>query len=326
MKTEILKILKQCNGFVSGQDLCEQFQVSRTAVWKMIKQLQQEGCRIEAVRNKGYRLLLVADVMTEAEIGSQIQTRWLGRCLKYFEVIDSTNTKAKQLAEQGAEEGLLVVADSQQSGKGRRGKSWSSPPGENIFMSFVLRPDLPPQCAPMITLLAGLAVAGGIRKLTGLKAEIKWPNDIVVQGQKVCGILTEMSAELEQIHYVVTGIGINVNTDCFPAEIAKTATSIRLQTGEMTSRSQLIAVILSEFEQYYQLFLQTNDMSLLKAEYQAMLVNKNRQILVTGPGHKQQGLCLGINDKGELLMEGPDGQVKEVMAGEVSVRGVYGYV
>ncbi len=326
MKTKILTILKEEEGFVSGQELCRRLGVSRTAVWKVMKQLGEEGYVIEAVRNRGYRLVEVADVMTKAEIGSRMHSKWMGRELVYLPETDSTNIQARRLAEEGYPEGTLVVADCQKAGKGRRGRCWSSPPGSSIYMSFLLKPDIPPYCASMITLIAGMAVAQAVKGETGLPAQIKWPNDVVVNGRKICGILTEMSTELERIHYIVTGIGINVNQQEFPEEIQATAVSLRMEAGRSISRSGLIASSMEWFEGYYEQFLKTQDLSLLQADYESMLANLGREVLVLDPAGEYRGICRGIDQGGRLLVELSDGSRRAVMSGEVSVRGIYGYV
>ena len=200
VKTEILKAIKEEAGFVSGQELCDRFGVSRTAVWKAIGQLKEEGFQIEAVRNKGYRLLSSDDVITEAELMSSMEGGFIKKIV-YYEETDSTNIRARKLAEEGAPDGTLVVTDFQNAGRGRRGRMWVSPSGTGIFMSLILRPDILPSSASMLTLVAALAVYDGIKETTGLETVIKWPNDIVAEGKKLCGILTEMSAELEGIHY-----------------------------------------------------------------------------------------------------------------------------
>lgn len=326
MKTEILAILKEAEGFVSGQALCDRLGVSRTAVWKVIKQLEEEGCRIEAVRNKGYRLMEVADVMTEAELATRMDSKWMGKKLVYLNETDSTNIQARKLAEAGAPSGTLVVAESQNAGKGRRGRSWSSPPGSSIYMSVLLRPDISPQCASAVTLLAGMATARGIREKTGLPVQIKWPNDLVIDGRKICGILTEMSAEMEQIHYIVTGIGINVNQQEFPEEISRTATSLYLTSGKAFRRSEIIACTIHWFERYYEKFASACDLSALKEEYESMLANMDREVAVLDPAGEYRGICRGIDKDGELLVECRDGSIRRVLSGEVSVRGIYGYV
>ncbi len=326
MKTEILTVLKEAPGFVSGQELCDRLGVSRTAVWKVIKQLEEEGYQIEAVRNKGYRLAEAADVITEAEIGSRLRSKWMGRHLVYFPETDSTNIQAKRLGEEGAPEGTLVVAERQTAGKGRRGRTWSSPAGTSIYMSFLLRPNIPPRCAPMVTLIAGLAGAKAVNQVTGLNARIKWPNDLVVNGKKICGILTEMSAEMEGIHYIVTGIGINVNQKEFPEEIRDKATSLLLEGGRCFNRSQLIAGVMEWFEPYVERFLETKDLSLLKEDYEEMLANLNQEVQVLDPAGEYHGVCQGIDKDGQLLVERGDGSLSRVQSGEVSVRGIYGYV
>lgn len=326
MKTKILTILKEQPGFVSGQALCGWLGVSRTAVWKVIKQLEEEGYVIEAVRNKGYRLVEAADVMTEAEIGSRLCTERMGRSLVYLPQTDSTNIYARKLAQKGYPDGTLVVAESQTAGKGRRGRSWSSPAGSSIYMSLLLRPDIPPYCASMITLVAGMAVSQAVGEMTGLPARIKWPNDVVVNGRKICGILTEMSTEMESIHYIVTGIGINVNQQDFPEEIMATATSLRIEAAKKISRSALIACTMAWFEVYYDQFLKTKDLSLLKAGYETMLANMGQEVLVLDPDGTYKGICRGIDEAGRLLVDTLEGEPKRVLSGEVSVRGIYGYV
>ena len=326
MKTEILKLLKESGDYVSGQDICDRFGVSRTAVWKVIKQLQEEGYQIEAVRNKGYCLKKSADVITKAELDSCMDTRWMGKNLVYYEETDSTNTRAKVLADQGAPSGTLVIADYQNAGRGRRGRYWVSPRHTDIFMSVLLRPEISPSCASMLTLTAAMAVVDGIREVTGLKTEIKWPNDIVYEGKKLCGILTEMSSELECIHYVVIGIGINVNAGEFDEEISDKAVSLRLALGSPVSRSRLAAAVVQSLEQYYQKFLEREDLSLMMDAYNENLVNRDRVVRVLAPGGEYCGISRGINQTGELLVEMEDHTIREVVSGEVSVRGVYGYV
>ncbi len=326
MKTEILWLLKGSRDYLSGQELCGRLGVSRTAVWKVIKQLQSEGYKIEAVRNKGYRLLEGGDVMTEAEIKSCMSGEGRERRVVCYDETDSTNTRAKYLAEEGAGEGTLVVAERQNAGKGRRGRSWVSPPGTGIWMSFILRPDMAPSQASMLTLVAALGVSEGIFQTVGVRPEIKWPNDLVLGGKKICGILTEMSTELETIQYVVVGIGINVNMEEFPEELSQTATSLYMETKKTWKRAPLISAVTDAFEQYFRIFLESGDLSALKADYESRLVNMNRMVTVMNPSGAYSGVCRGIDRNGELLVEREDGQLCHVRSGEVSVRGIYGYV
>lgn len=326
MKSEILSMLRDTDGYLSGQELCRKMGVSRTAVWKAINDLKEEGYTIEAVRNRGYRLVEEADVITQAELRSMLHTKWIGNRLEYFDETDSTNTRARKLAEEGAPHGTLVVADSQVAGKGRRGRLWTSPRGVGIWMSMVLRPPILPMNASMLTLIAGMAVVKGVKASTGLDAMIKWPNDAVLRGKKICGILTEMSTEDECIRYVITGIGINVNIDEFPEELIGKATSLKMESGQAVRRSPVISAVAEALETYYDIFLETMDMSRLKEQYNTELANTGRAVLVLDPRGEYEGTALGIDDEGSLLVEKKDGTVVPVISGEVSVRGIYGYV
>lgn len=326
MKAEILALLREKDGYVSGQELCNRFSVSRTAVWKAINQLKESGYEIEAVPNKGYRLVGQQDVLNKNEIESRMNTKWAGRELYYYESTGSTNLDAKRLLEEGAPEGVLVVGGEQKQGRGRRGRSWQSPPGTNIYMTLGLRPEFQPDLAPMVTLLDAMAVAEAVEETCGLKTQIKWPNDVVIGGKKICGILTEMSAETGYIHYVVIGTGINVNIREFPEDIRETATSLCIEKGETVLRAPIIAKTMEHFEDYYEKFAQTMDLSLLMEKYNARLVNRDASVKVLDPQNVFEGTARGIDEKGRLLVEKKDGSMETVYAGEVSVRGVYGYV
>lgn len=326
MKEEILRLLRSADGYISGQELCNRFGVSRTAVWKAINQLKEAGYEIEAQQNKGYRLMAAPDLMTEAEIKSLMHTEWVAKEVLYFDTIDSTNTKAQELAEKGYQSGTLVVADKQDSGKGRRGRSWVSPSGTGIFMTLMIKPDINPNNASMLTLVAALAVAKAITSVTGEEALIKWPNDIVVNGKKVCGILTEMNAQFDYINHIVVGIGINVHNESFPEEISQMASSLMIEAGgKRFHRAQIIAETMSYFEQYYDTFLKTQDLSALVREYDKLLVNRNKSVRVLDPKEPFDGKAMGITPKGELIVDTWESR-KLVSSGEVSVRGIYGYV
>jgi BirA family biotin operon repressor/biotin-[acetyl-CoA-carboxylase] ligase len=326
MKEEILRLLRSADGYISGQELCNRFGVSRTAVWKAINQLKEAGYEIEAQQNKGYRLMAAPDLMTEAEIKSLMHTEWVAKEVLYFDTIDSTNTKAQELAEKGYPSGTLVVADKQESGKGRRGRSWVSPSGTGIFMTLMIKPDINPNNASMLTLVAALAVAKAITSVTGEEALIKWPNDIVINGKKVCGILTEMNAQFDYINHIVVGIGINVHNESFPEEISQMASSLMIEAGgKRFHRAQIIADTMSYFEQYYDTFLKTQDLSALVREYDELLVNRNKSVRVLDPKEPFDGKAMGITPKGELIVDTWESR-KLVSSGEVSVRGIYGYV
>ena len=294
MKSEILRLLKESDDYISGQQMCDRFHVSRTAVWKAIEQLKKEGYEIEAVRNRGYRLLESPDIMSEAEIRSLMDTEWAGKNIVYFDEIDSTNNRAKELGEKDGAHGTLFVADRQVAGKGRRGRVWESPKGVSIYMTILLRPDLIPTKAPMLTLVMAQSVAEGIREVTGMETGIKWPNDIVVHGKKVCGILTEMSTQMDYINYIVIGIGINVQNESFPEEIGEVATSLRIESGKKQNRAAIIEAVWEEFEKYYDIYLKTEDMQGLVGEYDQKLANMNKQVRVLDPKDPYEGTARGI--------------------------------
>lgn len=326
MKAEILRILKETPGYVSGQQLCERLGVSRTMVWKAIRQLEKEGCQIQAVRNRGYCLMDQGDVLTEAELKSVLDTEWLGKKLVCFDETDSTNIRARRLAEEGAPHGTLVVAERQTAGRGRRGRNWDSPAGSGIWFSMMLRPEIEPVHASMITLVAGMAVVKGIEEVTGLKPMIKWPNDAVLNGKKISGILTEMSTEEDSVRYVVVGVGMNINTETFPEELEGLAASLKTEAGREFRRSLVLGAVCRAFETYFEIFQRDRSMEGLMEEYNRMLVNLDRQVCVLDPKGEYTGTARGIDRQGSLLVEKEDRTVIPVISGEVSVRGIYGYV
>lgn len=331
-KSDILTLLRNSTDYVSGQQLCDQFGVSRTAVWKVINQLKEEGYQIESVPRRGYRLLeSPADILSQSEIASRLHTKWAGKKLYYVDSTGSTNTDAKRYAEAGDPHGTTVVADMQTAGKGRRGRKWQSPSGINTYFTILLKPSFAPDKASMLTLVMALSVAEAIEEITNLKADIKWPNDIVVNKKKVVGMLTEMSTtpEMDEIQYVVVGVGVNVNIGSageFPEEIRQTATSLKIETGQQINRAVLVEHMLTRFEHNYEKFEQTLDLSGLIDAYQRHLVNVDAQVRVLDPAGEYTGISHGINQTGELIVEKEDGSIVNVYAGEVSVRGLYGYV
>ena len=253
------------------------------------------------------------------------KTKWAGCEIHYFDTIDSTNTKAKELAESGHPTGTLVVSEQQTAGRGRRGRSWESPSGIGIFMTLMLKPDINPNNASMLTLVTALATARALRRVADVPALIKWPNDLVVNGKKICGMLTEMSAQFDYINNIVIGIGINVHNEAFPEEIAETASSLLLECGHRFHRADIIEAFLEEFEEAYEVYLKTEDMEGLQEDYNELLVNMNRQVRVLDPKEPFEGKAMGITKKGELIVDTWESR-KLVSSGEVSVRGIYGYV
>lgn len=325
MKSALLSALRGTAGYVSGQELCEALGVSRTAVWKGMQKLKKEGYQIEAIPNKGYCLVESPDIIDPDELSSIRQTAWAGKKIVYFDVTDSTNIQAKRLAEEGAPHGTLVIAGRQEAGRGRRGRAWESPAQDGVFMTVLLRPDLKPKDASMLTLVAAMAVAKAVRQLYGLPAMIKWPNDVLLSGKKICGILTEMSAEIDSVNYLVTGIGINVSNRKFEGEVSQMATSILLEGGKRARRVELIEAVWEQYEKYYDLFMKKMDLSDIVEEYNGSLVNLGRQVRILDPKEPFVGAAEGITPKGELLVETGQG-TRRVSSGEVSVRGLYGYV
>lgn len=326
MKEKLLKKLRESQGYVSGQELCESFGVSRTAVWKLINQLKTEGYVITAVQNKGYFLEQSPDLVTKEEIRSRLNTQWAGRSVVSYDCVGSTNLEAKHLAEDGAAHGTLVVADCQSAGKGRRGRLWESPKGQSIYMTLIIKDDIRPENASSLTLVMALAVAEGVEQISGLPARIKWPNDVLIHEKKICGILTEMSAQIDYVNYIVTGVGINMGKDSFDQTLASKATSLKIETETEISRAELIAVVLEKYEYFYELYQQNQDMSLLMDAYHKKLINLDREVSVLDPKGAFSGRSKGINKRGELLVEKEDGSEVLVYAGEVSVRGTNGYV
>ena len=248
----------------------------------------------------------------------------------HFETIDSTNKKAKELAQSGCPHGTLVTADAQVAGIGRRGRSWSSEKGAGIYMSMVLRPEVETDKAAMLTLVAAMAVEQAVKQIINklgadATAMIKWPNDIVLQKKKLSGILTELGLIGTAIDYVIVGIGINVNNKQFPEEIAQTATSLCLELGADIDKEMLITEVWEQFRVYYEQFLQTEDLSLFQEEYEGLLVNREEQVKVLDPLGEYIGVARGITKTGELIVD-TDAGVRYVSGGEVSVRGIYGYV
>ncbi len=325
-KYDILKTLRESEGSVSGQELSERIGISRTAVWKHIRALEEEGYEIEAVNRLGYRLVSVPDTVAAQEVGSRLRTQRMGKEIRYFSQIDSTNQYAKRAAEEGAPDGMLIIADEQTAGKGRSGRHWVTPPGEAIAFTLILRPKLATDRISMVTLVMGLAVVNAINALYDLNAGIKWPNDAVTGGRKICGILTEMSAEITEIHYIVIGVGINANLTEFPEEIRSIATSLKLELGHDVNRAELIACVMKEFERLYTRFENAGDLRDMRDEYNSACLNMDQRVRVLDPAGEYTGTARGINDLGALIVEMEDGTRREVSSGEVSVRGIYGYV
>ena len=318
MREKILGILKNADNYISGEEMSRRLGISRAAVWKHIKKLREEGYSILSVTNKGYRLRGEPDNISPERVADMLDTRYIGRSIVHFNSTDSTNEEAKRRSDMP--EGTLFIAETQQSGKGRLGRAWESPRSGGIWASLLLKPDISAGELPQITLAAGVAVCRAI----GGGAKIKWPNDIVMGTKKVCGILTEMSAEPDRINYVVCGIGINVNVEKFPAELSEKATSIYNETGIKQDRNALTARVMNEFERVYDIFLR-DGFGALAEEYGRECVTLGKRVQVIYHNKKIQGSATGIDESGALIVDTDDGRIT-VASGEVSVRGIYGYI
>lgn len=273
---------------------------------------------------ESYEEIVTGSIYNETTIADQIHTKWAGKTVHFARETDSTNLWIKRLAKEGAPEGTLALAEFQSAGRGRLGRSWEVPEGTSVMMSILLRPKFEPQYAPTLTLVMGMAVAKAVKKL-GFDVSIKWPNDVVVSHKKICGILTEMGVRDGKIDYAVIGVGINVNIREFSEEMADKATSLYLESGREFDRSQIPGLVMEAFEEYYEKFAATCDLSGLKEEYESILANYNQPVRVLAK-EPYEGVARGITDGGELLVEKTDGTIVAVSAGEVSVRGLYSYV
>ena len=273
---------------------------------------------------ESYEEIGTGSIYNKTTIADQIHTKWAGKTVHFAREIDSTNLWIKRLAKEGAPEGTLALAEFQSAGRGRLGRSWEVPEGTSVMMSILLRPKFEPQYAPTLTLVMGMAVAKAVKNL-GFDVSIKWPNDVVVSHKKICGILTEMGVRDGKIDYAVIGVGINVNIKEFPEEMADKATSLYLESGKEFDRSQIPGLVMEAFEEYYEKFAATCDLSGLKEEYESILANYNQPVRVLAK-EPYEGVARGITDGGELLVEKTDGTIVAVSAGEVSVRGLYSYV
>ena len=260
MKTKIIKLLYSSKGeYISGQKLSDKIDITRAGIWKHINILRKEGYIIEACSRKGYKLIEAPDTLTSEEVSTFLVTNKIGRNIIHYDTINSTNLMAKAKASLGEEEGTVIVSEEQTSGKGRMGRSWSSTKYKDIILSIILRPEIDPIHASKVTLIGAAAVLKALQEI-GIPPQIKWPNDLILNNKKVCGILTEMSSELNKIHYLIIGIGINVNSDIsdFKSELINSATSLKIETNKSVHRKSLMAGVLNNFEILYNELLVTH--------------------------------------------------------------------
>ena len=322
-RSAILDMLRSRTGqFVSGEELGRQLNISRTAVSKQIQKLRQSGYDIESTVSQGHRLRQLPDLLRPEEVCPRLTTRILGSEIHYYTEIDSTNNEAKKCAVAGCPEGTLVITEAQQGGRGRLSRGWFSPAAKGIWMSVVLRPPFPPQEAPKCTLMAAVALNRAIREVAGIPCGIKWPNDILCNGRKLVGILTEMSAEMDAINHIVIGTGINVNiaADEIPPELKEIATSILVEKGAPVSRLDLLIRVLECLEELYLAVKESGFEAVLTA-WRRESITLGRMVNVIAPDKSYQGKAINIDSDGALLVETDQG-VERVLAGDVSIRPV----
>ncbi|GAA0178146.1 biotin--[acetyl-CoA-carboxylase] ligase [Clostridium sediminicola] len=327
MKQKILELLKRHFGeYISGQIISEKLGISRAAVWKHMNALKEDGYEIESVSRKGYRIISTPDVLTYNEIEDLLKTESIGRKIEYYKSLDSTNNFVKSNASR-LEDGTVIISEEQTAGRGRLGRYWVSPMYKGVWMSIILRPDLNPIYVSKITQVAAAAVNKAFSDL-GIENKIKWPNDIIVNNKKVCGILTEMNAEMNRVNFIVVGIGINVNLDIddIPEDIRYKATSLKIEKGIEISRKEVVSRILNTFEELYRDFAQNNDLrkSIDICRDNSILIN--REVKIIERTREYYAKVTGLNEEGHLVIIDNEGKTKELLSGEVSVRNKEGYI
>ena len=317
----IAGFLKEGTGYVSGAEMASKLGTSRASVWKAVGLLKKEGYMIDSSPAKGYLLVKSPDLCIR-DLKRMISgaTERIGHELFFFDSVSSTNTVAMEGASRGCPDGTVMIADTQTAGKGRLGRSWSSPPGKNLYVSIILRPEISPRDATALTLLSAVACASAIRRSTPVSISIKWPNDLMAGQRKLGGILTEIKADIDRITYAVVGIGINVNlpSEDMPYEIKAIATSVMLETGESCSRTDLAAALIAEFDRWYGLLL-TEGTAVIIDAWIGMSSTIGRQVLVAAANQSFEGVAEGVDDEGILIVKLADGTYRKVSAGDVTV-------
>ena len=315
----LLHLEKGKGNWVSGESLAKKLAVSRSTIGKHISQLKDDGYQIESSPKKGYLLQKTSDLLTPREIRDALETKVFGkRDIVYFTEADSTNTKAKDLATKHAPEGALVLSEKQTKGRGREERNWFSPSRDGIYLSLILRPTIPPREAPGITLLTAVAVAEALLSLTRLKIAIKWPNDILVGGKKLAGILTEIGTQGDSIDYVVVGLGLNVNTPRFPDDIRDKATSMLIETGKRFSRVKVIREYLKWYEAYYEVFKNIG-FEPIRKRWRELTNMIGQQITVEMIDKRCRGEVQDIDKDGALIITDRTGKSHRIIFGDVTV-------
>ncbi len=326
-KERILRLLKSAGdgatgGYVSGQSISSELGISRAAVWKHIKDLRKRGFHIEASPSKGYRLIDDTAPFNGAAIGAGLATEFIGRPLYFYERIDSTNTKAVELARAGSPEGTAVVADAQTRGRGRLERRWISPPGVNLYTSLILRPPIPPVKAPELTLMAAVALAEAVGSFTDpTPPAVKWPNDVLLGAKKVGGILTEMHSEPDRVNFVVIGIGVNINMDMshLPGGLKRTATTLKHWCGRPLSRTTFAQTLYSSLEKWYKQYL-AGGFAVVRDAWRGFFTGEGKPVSVRSVDRVVEGVCLGLAEDGALLVRTPSGTLERVLSGDLVIE------
>lgn len=319
----ILGILRDSRDYISGEEISAELGVSRSAVWKIIEKLREKGYIIDAVSNRGYRLSESIDLPISDEIHRHLNTECFGSEIVYMKTVDSTNDLAMTLARQGAAHGTVVTTDQQTRGRGRKGRRWISPPGDNLYLSIILRPEVSPAEASQIPILSVIASVRALnRMVSDLQFNIKWPNDIYCYGKKISGTLCEMKAEIDRVNYVVVGTGINVNMKPTDDSIRNIATSLLMETGSEYSRVKTAVFLLEEFERIYNEWLSKGDLGFIIDEWNRYSMLRNMQVDVRTTTKIISGKAAGIANNGALKLELPDGSVRMVYAGDATLHGI----
>lgn len=314
MKEEILNLLRKSPAYLSGEEISRHFKVSRAGIWKCIQELKKDGYEIEAVPHCGYKLICAPDKLFPEEIQAGLNTKFFGKKIFHFEMVDSTMDAAFNLAVHGANEGTLVVAEGQQRGRGRMGRAWLSPKGKGIYFSLILRPKIMPNEAPKLTILTAVSVAEAVRKATGLLSLIKWPNDILIAEKKLGGILTELHAEVDRIKFVIIGVGLNVNIK--KTQLPFRATSIKNELSKPFSRVELLQQILKEMEDNYLLYIKEGFQPIIE-QWKHLSATLGKRIKVTSIGKDIEGVALDVDSDGGLLVRLDSGFVQRIISGDV---------
>jgi len=310
-------LVKNATVVVPGPKIASEIGVTRFQVWRWIEKLRLLGLEIRGVPAEGYQLVTIPDVLVPSLLRAELGDCPIGRNIVHYFRTDSTNAVALKLAAEGAEHGTVVVAEEQTAGRGRLGRSWYSERASGIYASIILRPPLSPATAPVLTLMAGLAAQRAVSGATGLPVDIRWPNDLLVNGKKVCGILTEMSAELDRLHAVVLGIGVNVNHSLMPAALEIIATSLRMEAHRGLSRSQVLVALLREIDRHYQLLLKNGNKAITERWEAASTFAHGKRVRVVTAAGDAQATTTGVDPSGALKIQYDDGRQESLVAGEV---------